>query len=601
MKQWLPLKIVLISGLFMLVQYFVPREESEFLYEYALDFTIIIGIFALALGIWSLVRVSFDKIRRKAPGWGYSWVILIGLALMLFFGWWPFRAGNVGDNPSAVFAGDVDFDRDNDLVVANYDSHNISIFKNRGNGLFISAYTYEAGKNPNAITMADINGDENLDIIVANETENKISVLTNIGQPQDFKPRRLQITADSRPDSSFNVGRPKFAKPVQYDAGTSPTAIARGDLDGDGKMNDIAVANNGSNNISIFLNKKDGMLSDGIEYPVGREPVSLYISDIDGDLINDILVVNQGSGDISILTGNGSGSFQPAQNFPIDGYQLTSLTTGDFDENGYVDLAVTDFEMFMTIGEYKDTTKFSYLYILKSDSSAMFSVVDTFITGAKPVSLVGADFDQDGFRDLAVACQEENALRIHQNDGAGDFSVNKRMLSGRQPVAVSTGVVDTTGRPALIAANQLSNNAITISNRGNFNFEPGVSLESGDILFLGGGLTNYFYVAFFDNIMIPIQATMFSLLAFYIASAAYRAFRARSLLSSILLVAALIIMIRFVPMGPISDMVSWLSGWILKVPNMAAKRAIFVGVGLGMVATAVKILLGVERGYMGRD
>jgi hypothetical protein len=101
--------------------------------------------------------------------------------------------------------------------------------------------------------------------------------------------------------------------------------------------------------------------------------------------------------------------------------------------------------------------------------------------------------------------------------------------------------------------------------------------------------------------MIPIQATMFSLLAFYIASAAYRAFRARTLLSSILLVAAVLIMIRFVPLGPISDIVNDLSSWILKVPNMAAKRAIFIGIGLGMVATAIKILLGVERGYLGRD
>ena len=60
-------------------------------------------------------------------------------------------------------------------------------------------------------------------------------------------------------------------------------------------------------------------------------------------------------------------------------------------------------------------------------------------------------------------------------------------------------------------------------------------------------------------------------------------------------------MIRFVPLGPISNWISDISAWILKVPNMAAKRAIFIGVGLGMVATAIKVLLGIERSYLGRD
>jgi hypothetical protein len=590
MKQWLPLKIVLISGLFMLIQYFVPREESEFLYEYALDFIIIIGIFALALGIWSLIRVSFEKIRRKTPGWGYSWVILIGLALMLFFGFWPFRSGNIGDTPSAVAIGDIDFDQDNDLVVANYDSDNISIFKNRGNGLYISAYTYKAGKTPKALALADLDDDNDLDIIVANETEDAISVLTNTGKPGDFISKKLQITAERKPDSLFNVGQPKFAKAVQYQAGTQPFAIARGDLDGDGRVNDVVVANRGSDNLSVFLNQGDGTFADAVNYPVGQSPVAVYVADLNADLINDLVVANEGSANISFLPGNSGGSFGAAEIYPLEGLKPTSLVTGDFDQNGYIDLAVS--------GSMDDAY---YLNILKSDSTGMFAAMESFETGDVPVSLAAADLDQDGYRDLAAACQAENALRIHKNDGLGNFTENKKMFAGRTPVAVITGMLDKSGRPALVVANHESNNVATISNRGGFDFEPGVSLQSGDFLFLGGGLSNYFYVSFFDNVMIPIQATMFSLLAFYIASAAYRAFRARSLLSTILLVAALIIMIRFVPLGPISDLVSNLSSWILKVPNMAAKRAIFIGVGLGMVATAIKILLGVERGYLGRD
>jgi hypothetical protein len=119
--------------------------------------------------------------------------------------------------------------------------------------------------------------------------------------------------------------------------------------------------------------------------------------------------------------------------------------------------------------------------------------------------------------------------------------------------------------------------------------------------FLGGGQDSYMFRHFFIHIMIPIQATMFSLLAFFIASAAYRAFRARSLLATVLLAAALVLMLRLIPMGPITGFINDFSTWILNVPNLAAKRAILIGVGLGMVATAMKVVLGIERAYMGRD
>ena len=115
------------------------------------------------------------------------------------------------------------------------------------------------------------------------------------------------------------------------------------------------------------------------------------------------------------------------------------------------------------------------------------------------------------------------------------------------------------------------------------------------------GLSNPMFRNFFDYILIPIQSTMFALLAFFIASAAYRAFRARNVMASLLLAAALIVMLRFNPyLGPVGTVIADTASWLLNVPNLAAKRAIVIGIGLGMVGTALKIILGIERGYMGK-
>ena len=108
------------------------------------------------------------------------------------------------------------------------------------------------------------------------------------------------------------------------------------------------------------------------------------------------------------------------------------------------------------------------------------------------------------------------------------------------------------------------------------------------------------FMKIFEFIYIPIQATMFSLLAFYIASAAYRAFRARNVLATIVLLAAIIVMLGRIPIGhAIHPFVPWLANWIMNVPNMAAQRAIMIGLGLGAASTAMKIVLGIERSYMG--
>ena len=108
------------------------------------------------------------------------------------------------------------------------------------------------------------------------------------------------------------------------------------------------------------------------------------------------------------------------------------------------------------------------------------------------------------------------------------------------------------------------------------------------------------YHFLYMHIQVPIQSTMFSLLAFYIASAAFRAFRAKSAMATVLLLAAVIVMLGQVPIGELLG--KWFPQvglWILRYPNLAAKRAILLGVGFGILATNLKIIFGVERNWLG--
>ncbi len=94
------------------------------------------------------------------------------------------------------------------------------------------------------------------------------------------------------------------------------------------------------------------------------------------------------------------------------------------------------------------------------------------------------------------------------------------------------------------------------------------------------------------NILVSINATLFSLLAFFIVSAAYRAFKARSLETSILLAAGLLVIIG---QAPIFNLIwpgfATIRDWILAFPNTAGQRGILIGAALGILAFSVRRLI----------
>jgi hypothetical protein len=159
-----------------------------------------------------------------------------------------------------------------------------------------------------------------------------------------------------------------------------------------------------------------------------------------------------------------------------------------------------------------------------------------------------------------------------------------------------------------------------------------IVLLFGLFLTLGLGLYSWFrfrspfalqspFMWLYTYMIIPLQATMFATLAFFIVSAAYRAFRVRNFAATLLLVAAVLVMLGNTPLGgtvwraiaqfvhlivPGVDSVALgsielpaaIKDWLMAVPQAAAVRGIGIGLALGGMAMSLRIILGIERTYM---
>lgn len=106
----------------------------------------------------------------------------------------------------------------------------------------------------------------------------------------------------------------------------------------------------------------------------------------------------------------------------------------------------------------------------------------------------------------------------------------------------------------------------------------------------------------FDNVQVPMQATVFALLAFYVASASFRGFRARSLPAAVLLLSALLTLLSRSELGDwAANNITPVADWVRSNPSMSARRAILIGIGLGSLTTSLRVILGIERTWLGGD
>jgi hypothetical protein len=131
--------------------------------------------------------------------------------------------------------------------------------------------------------------------------------------------------------------------------------------------------------------------------------------------------------------------------------------------------------------------------------------------------------------------------------------------------------------------------------------------------FLDGGTRSRWI---FDVLFMPMSSTLFALLAFFIASAAFRSFRVRTFEAGLMAAAALVVMLGRVPitelvvkplLGGLPPGIAHaldprsIQEWVMDVPQSAAKRAVIMGAALGVMATGLRIILGIERAYLGGE
>jgi hypothetical protein len=273
----------------------------------------------------------------------------------------------VGALPERVLVADFNADGKSDLVVANTASGTVSILLGNGDGTFQPQVTYATGGSPVGLGVLDLNHDGFADIVAGDYYDNTISVLLGNGDgtfkayvtyPTGGTPQTL-AEGDFNGDGNVDVvvgnetggtvgvflgnGDGTFQAQVTYPVGKAPQGVQVGDFNGDG-IDDLAVSNSSDNTISVLLGKGDGTFQPQVTYPVGAGPVGIVIADFNGDGIQDLSVGNTSQSALtqSILLGNGDGTFQPQLTFPTGNFPYGEAV-GDFDNDGYPDLAISDF------------------------------------------------------------------------------------------------------------------------------------------------------------------------------------------------------------------------------------------------------------------
>ncbi|MGH8270920.1 MAG: beta strand repeat-containing protein [Gammaproteobacteria bacterium] len=421
-----------------------------------------------------------------------------------------------GSYPVSVAAADVNGDGRPDLIVANADDNTVAVLLNTTSpgattASFTTATTFATGLAPDAVTASDVNGDGKPELIVANQNSHTVTVLLNTTVPgaatpsfathQDFaagtSPHSVaasDINGDGKPDLiAVNVNdstasvlmnttpaptatAPSFAGPAAFDAGDSPFAVAAADMNGDGKP-DFAVADNCCDDVTIFLNDTlpGAAQADFIAaaaFSVGASPLAVAAADLNGDGKPDLAVTNSGETSVSVLMnqtapGSDTPDFADPTDFTV-GVAPFSVAAADVNGDGKPDLIATS--------AGGDSVSFLLNTTPPGAMTPSFAGVQTvaLTAGSNPRTVVAADVNGDGRSDFAVADYgtgvSNGALSVLLNTTApGAMTVSMAVPAdsptGHDTYSLATADVNGDGRPDLIAANADADNVSVLLNQ----------------------------------------------------------------------------------------------------------------------------------------
>ena len=259
-----------------------------------------------------------------------------------------------------------------------------------------------------------------------------------------------------------------FSGSTTSSTGIYPTFVVAGDFNGDG-IPDLAIADNGSNTVTILLGVGDGTFTPASASPAtGALPYAAVVGDFNADGKLDLAVANAADGTISVLLGDGDGSFTPA--VPVStgiGSSPVSLAAADFNGDGKLDLAAID------------ANTNSVLVLLGDGAGGFLTAAGSPSTGINPVSIAAGDLNGNGIPDLVVANSGDNTISALLGNGDGSFTAQTPLATGSTPISVAIGDLKNNGKADLAVAN-FGGNAITVYlGDGSGNFTAAASPVTG--------------------------------------------------------------------------------------------------------------------------
>jgi Bacterial Ig-like domain (group 3)/FG-GAP-like repeat len=344
-----------------------------------------------------------------------------------------------------------------DLVVASFGFEDqpttLVWLQGNGDGTFSNPKTRVAGFDPSYVEAADMNGDGKVDLVVGNAFSNSVTVMLNRGSG-NFTSTLNNYTTGYLLNDLFTP---------------TPGLLSIADLNGDGKP-DLVLAS--ATGVNVLLNLGGGVLHAPASVEVGQFTNQVLATDFNrnGDL--DLAVVTAGMsgyiyGDVNVLFGNGSGSFtgnvSALQQGDYPG--IGAMALGYFDGNGTPDIAA--------YGWGKQGIYQSY-----SLSNGSFSEGPLLDLANPPAYLCAGDFNHDGYSDLAVL--DGNEIDIYLNKHDGTYSGPVSYTVGLNPLYVLAGDLNKDGKLDLVTANHGSNDVSVLLGKGDGTFYAAKSYPAGD-------------------------------------------------------------------------------------------------------------------------